>query len=111
MTIPFVPHSPLIESAAYVGGPPFFKDVDVVFDVPMDTGSDPTLGSWDVLVDGAPIAIAAVAWQNPTTCRFTYAGFVDPVTSGYIRINSVDYTCISTVGGITAYPQSEQFFS
>lgn len=105
-----MPHSPLILSAAYTGGPPFTKAVDVVFDVPMDITSPPDIADWDVFVDGAPIAIATAIWQNPTTCQFVYGAPIDPVATGFIRLLNLDADCKSSIGAVAAFPQTEQFF-
>lgn len=107
--IAFVPHSPEFDHCVGQFTIPTHFDVDVYFDVNMDTGSLPDLADWDVVIDGVPTAINSVSWLLPDCARFR-VNHVWPVSSGIIRLKTLDEDCKDTDGNIAIYPQQCTFF-
>jgi len=104
----FVPLSPKFVAGSKQGAPPFMF-VRVTFDMSMDIGVLPAVGSFNVIVDGTPFPITGLSWANPTTLDLTW-GAPDCFVSGIVNLLTVDLNLRSATGVVACAPQQLQFF-
>lgn len=86
-----------------------FRQVNVEWDVPMDTSVIPALGSFTVFNDGVPFVPTVINWFSPTVLILTYGGAVGAGT-GIVSLDVCDPNLRSAADlAIACAPQSVEF--
>lgn len=103
-----MPHDPLMVGALGLGAWPA-KLVHITWDVAMDTGVTPAVGSFTITDQGVPGAPIAVGWINPVTLQLNYAGQMGG-GAGTVTLDVMDSNLRSAADlAVAAAPQSQNF--
>lgn len=101
---PFAPPSPYMTGhGVYVPGLP----LDITWNKPMDVGSVPAVGSFEVVIDGIPETPTVIVWQDAVTLRFSFAGV--PAVSGVLNQLVIDTALRGADMSLVKLPQSQTF--
>jgi len=83
--------------------------IDIEFDQAMNTAVLPGNTTFEVTIDGAPLAVTVNGWTDSTHLGCTYVGAI-PTVDAYVRQLILDPLCYSALGTFARPQPNVQWF-
>jgi len=107
--IPFVPLRALIVDVQITIPIPPNVGIDIEFDQPMNQTVLPGNTTFEMTIDGTPLAIVVNGWSDATHLGCTYVGAM-PAVDAFVRQLVLDFNCQSLLGTYSRPQSNVQWF-